>query len=163
MSKQPSEFIDLAGVEYFKFEEDFIEENVRCIPMIVRFKMDAAGIKLKLAEWSKFTVGERKQLAVRSCTSEEETRSYNHYLSALVKKYSGLAATAMEIPKNPEWADPYLIPVPLQERALQLNKKITITAWRELTHLQRFALLKLCRPGHESKNFIKALHEFKIG
>jgi len=34
------------GIEYFKFEEDFIEEDVRCIPMIVRFKMDLAGIKL---------------------------------------------------------------------------------------------------------------------
>ncbi|WP_353849846.1 nitrate reductase associated protein, partial [Hydrotalea sp.] len=31
-------------IEYFQFEEDFVEENVRCIPMIVRFKMDAVGI-----------------------------------------------------------------------------------------------------------------------
>ena len=38
------------GKEGFVFEEDFVEENVRCIPMTVRFKMDAAGIKLKLAE-----------------------------------------------------------------------------------------------------------------
>lgn len=34
----PSEFKNLKGIEYFKFEEDFIEENVRCIPTIVRFK-----------------------------------------------------------------------------------------------------------------------------
>ena len=47
-------FKKLKGIEYFDFEEDFVEKNIRCIPMIVRFKMDEAGIKLKLSEWSRF-------------------------------------------------------------------------------------------------------------
>ena len=51
-TKDISVFKDMAGIEYFNFEEDFVEKNIRCIPMIVRFKMDKAGIKLKLAEWS---------------------------------------------------------------------------------------------------------------
>ncbi|MEO6674638.1 MAG: nitrate reductase associated protein, partial [Ginsengibacter sp.] len=45
----------------FKFEEDFVEEGVRCIPMVVRFKLDACGIKLKLSEWSTLIFEERKQ------------------------------------------------------------------------------------------------------
>ncbi len=44
----PSEFLHLDGIEYFHFEEEFMENNMRCIPMIIRFKMDMAGIKLKL-------------------------------------------------------------------------------------------------------------------
>ena len=34
--------------------------------------------------------------------------------------------------------------------------------WKTLTQLQRFALLKLSRPGHESKNFIRAVKEFGL-
>jgi hypothetical protein len=158
----PGPHFSKLGIEYFRFEEDFIEENVRCIPMIVRFKMDAAGIKLKLAEWSKFNVDERTILAVKPCTSPRETIDYHDYLEGLVRKYTGVPATEMEIEKNPAWADSLLIPAPLLQRARELGIEISITQWQGLTHLQRFALLKLCRPGHESKNFIKALREFNI-
>jgi hypothetical protein len=50
----------------------------------------------------------------------------------------------------------------LDERALEFGIAISLLQWRELTNLQRFALIKLSRPGHESKNFIKALKEFGI-
>jgi len=40
---------------YFQFEKDFVEDGIRCIPMMVRFKLDACGIKLRLKEWSKFS------------------------------------------------------------------------------------------------------------
>src|SRR5688500_2482685 len=93
--KRPSEFLDLTGIKYFRFEEDFIEQNVRCIPMIVRFKMDAAGIKLKLAEWSKFGVAERKELAVMKCSTSKEVSEYRIYLEDLVRHHTGHVATSM--------------------------------------------------------------------
>ncbi|RYZ55838.1 MAG: hypothetical protein EOP49_01985 [Sphingobacteriales bacterium] len=52
---------------HFKFEEDFMEDGIRCIPMIVRFKLDLAGIKLKLAEWCRFSVDERATLTGLPC------------------------------------------------------------------------------------------------
>jgi hypothetical protein len=69
----------------------------------------------------------------------------------------------MAIEEHPAWADHYSIPQQLEDRAREEKREITIKAWRGLTYLQRFALIKLCRPGHESKNFIKAMNEFKIG
>src|SRR5512138_1409772 len=117
LQKQPSEFVGLSGIEYFRFEEDFIEENVRCIPMIVRFKMDAVGIKLKLAEWSKFSVAERKELAVRECSTIKELSDYKNYLAQLVMEYTGLEATSIAIDPNPAWASHYEIPGMVEERA----------------------------------------------
>ena len=73
-TKSNSLFKEIVGIEYFNFEEDFVEKNIRCIPMIVRFKMDKAGIKLKLAEWSKFNAGERIELAVKPCRHENEVK-----------------------------------------------------------------------------------------
>jgi putative acetyltransferase len=105
LSSGPSEFKNQPDIEYFLFEEEFIEENVRCIPMIVRFKMDKAGIKLKLAEWCRFPVNERIALAKKSCNNDDETREYNRYLTGLIKTYTGNEATAIDIDKHPAWAN----------------------------------------------------------
>jgi hypothetical protein len=147
---------------YFNFEEDFIEDNMRCIPMIVRFKMDAAGIKLKLAEWSKFKTSERVQLAIMPASAIEETTAYNIYLTKLIEKYTGTKATALVIDTAPEWANLQSIPLMLSKKAQEFNLIITIEKWKALTNLQRFILLKLCRPGHENKNFPKAIKEFNL-
>jgi len=162
LQKQPSEFVGLSGIEYFRFEEDFIEQNVRCIPMIVRFKMDAVGIKLKLAEWSRFNVAERKELAVRGCLTFGELSDYRNFLAQLVVKYTGLGPAYMNIDFDPAWAKISEIPVMLENRAKDCGIVISLFHWRELTNLQRFALIKLSRPGHESRNFIKALKEFGL-
>lgn len=159
---KPSEFRDLTGIEYFLFEEDFIEQNVRCIPMIVRFKMDAAGIKLKLAEWAKFKPEERIELAIKECSTEKEVAMYKDHLAQLVMIRAARPATLMEIDRNPEWAQVNVIPVSVQEKANEFGWKISIGQWASLTNLQRFALLKLKRPGHENENFPIAMKEFGL-
>jgi hypothetical protein len=164
MKKQlsKSEFKEAEGIVYFNFEEDYIEENVRCIPMIVRFKMDAAGIKLKLAEWSKFKPQERIQLALMPATTEGEIDFYNNYLTQLVEKYTGSKATALAINPNPDWANLQNVPIMLAEKAKEFDLVLTPEKWQTLTDLQRFALLKLYTPGHENKNFPKAIQEFNL-
>jgi len=158
---KPSEFKDRPDIEYFLFEEDFIEKNVRCIPMIVRFKMDKAGIKLKLGEWSKFTVEERLKLAKKACGSDDEANQYHHYLAGLVEKYTGKGATALVVDRNPEWANEN-VPQILNEKLKEFDWKLSKTEWENLTILQRFALMKLLREGHENKNFQKAMKEFGL-
>jgi hypothetical protein len=157
-----SEFKSLPDIEYFLFEEDFVEKNVRCIPMIVRFKMDHAGIKLKLAEWNKFSVAERIELAKKPCGNAEEARCYNEYLAGLIKKYTGKEATGLEIDKNPSWARITEVPAMLNEKLRKFDWLILTEQWQGLTDLQRFALLKLCKEGHENRNFPKAMKEFKL-
>jgi len=158
----PSEFKNLKGIEYFQFEEDFIEENVRCIPMTVRFKMDAAGIKLKLAEWSKFHPEERVELALMPITTSIETELYRQFLTGLIAKYTRNQATVLSIDPQPEWGNLVQIPAILKEKFAELQLDISIEQWKRLSNIQRFALLKLCRPGHENKNFPKAIAEFGL-
>jgi hypothetical protein len=61
---------------------------------------------------------------------------------------------------NPAWFNMSDIHYELQEQAKEYNWEISIDKWRSLTNLQRFALLKLSKPGHENKNFPKAMKEF---
>jgi hypothetical protein len=152
----------LTDIEYFQFEEDFVEKNVRCIPMIVRFKMDAAGIKLKLSEWSKFDVEERIILAIKSCGNEKERESYKKYLADLVVKYTGKPASEMKLEPSPAWANTEAVPEALNEKAKEFGWQITVEQWKSLRNLQRFALTKLYKAGHENKNFPKAIHEFGL-
>lgn len=147
---------------HFQFEEDFMEDNIRCIPMIVRFKLDAVGIKLTLAEWSKFNAFERNNLTIRACSSNHEIESYRHYLCQLVNKYTGNQPTDLAIDSAPAWADFGQVHPSLQAKAEEHNWFISIAQWRSLNNLQRFALLKLYRPGHENKNFPKAMKEFNL-
>jgi hypothetical protein len=158
----PSEFLNLEGIEYFQFEEEFMENNMRCIPMIIRFKMDMAGIKLKLSEWKKFSQEERIELAFMSCGFNEESEQYAGYLAGLIKKYTRREPTSMEVNRTPAWKELHTIPGILVEKLKEFDWNLSIAQWKCLTDLQRFALLKLCRPGHENKNFPKAIKEFNL-
>jgi hypothetical protein len=152
----------LFRIEYFLFEDDFVEANVRCIPMIVRFKMDAVGIKLPLEVWCKFSVEERKILVGKYCKTTEEKLNYHHYLNNLINIYTGTGAIALKINPAPLWANLQNVPEALQQKAAEFNWFITINQWSGLSNLQRFALLKLFSPGHENKNFPKAMKEFGL-
>jgi hypothetical protein len=158
----PSEFLNLKGIEYFMFEEDFMENNIRCIPMIIRFKMDKAGIKLKLSEWNRLSIEEKILLAKLKCNSGEEIERYNKYLKGLIKERTGREATILEVDQNPLWENVSSLPEKLNEILAEFDWQLSIEQWKDLTCLQRFALLKLCRPGHENKNFPKAMKEFKL-
>jgi hypothetical protein len=149
-------------LEYFVFEQDFVEKGIRCIPMVVRKKMDLAGIKLKLAHWSKFNKKERLVLSIQACTTVEQLRAYGAYLSWLIRKHTGEEPVLLEPDDHPAWQATDRIPAELREKAAEFGWVITIGQWGSISELQRFALLKLCRPGHENKNFPKAMKEFGL-
>jgi hypothetical protein len=159
-STSSSEFRDLEGLEYFDFEEDFIENNIRCIPMIVRFKMDLAGIKIRLDEWSRLDVQERIELAIKPCETQADVSLYATYTRLKIRQRTGRTATPLAIDNSPAWNNTDAVPELLKEKLAELAVYASLHQWRMLTPLQRFALLKLCRPGHENRNFPKALKEF---
>lgn len=152
----------LVTENYFTFEADFVEDNVRCIPMIVRFKLDACGIKLKLKEWSKMETEERENLATLSCETDQEVADYKKYLIDVIKKHTGETGTEIPVMTNPPWTRVDEIPYPLQEKLKEFNWAISIVQWLKLSELQRFVLLKLSYPGHENANFPKAMREFNL-
>lgn len=147
---------------YFEFEADFVEDNVRCIPMIVRFKLDACGIKLKLKEWSKMETHERENLALLPCQTTEEIASYKKYLLEVIHDHTGEAGTEIPVMTNPPWTMTDEIPYPVQEKLKEFDWAISIMQWLRLSELQRFTLLKLSYPGHENRNFPKAMKEFNL-
>ena len=69
--------------QLFAFEDDFVA-TLRCVPMAVRFKLDACGVKLSLRQWSRFTPGERHQLLMAPCGSPAQEDAYRAVLHDLI-------------------------------------------------------------------------------
>lgn len=149
-------------IEYFAFEEDFIEDNVRCIPMIVRYKLDACLIKLKLAEWSRMTVEERSLLAVLPCETDTEIEDYRNFVCDIVQLRTEQEATPLLLAAAYTPKRLQDMPAILCEKLEQLRYTISSAQWYRLSILQRFALVKLSASAHEQKNFPRALREFNL-
>lgn len=146
---------------YFQFEADFVE-SLRCIPMAVRCKLDTCGIKLKLNQWNEFTLGDRQGLVERACESPSDVQAYRAFLSDLIENRAQSEVKTLAIDPNPAWLNDANIPDSLLEKTQAAKVTLTLDQWRSLSPLQRFALIKLSRPGHESHNLIPALHEFGL-
>ncbi|MBD2353405.1 nitrate reductase associated protein [Tolypothrix sp. FACHB-123] len=146
---------------FFEFEIDFVE-SLRCIPMQVRYKLDTSGIKLKLSDWHQMSQAEREALVELPCITETEIQSYRQYLEQLIFTRTGVPAKQLPIEPQPEWMDSTNLPASVQAKAQEVGLAIATQKWEALTPLQRFALIKLSRSGHENKNFPKAVREFHL-
>ena len=126
--------------------------------MAARLNLDLAGIKLKLSEWAKLDRVTRARLAEMPCGHPDEAQAYRAFLDARVSAACGSPPARCE-PPIPLWQAPE-VPAQVEEKARALGAEVTAAAWRLWSPLQRFALMKLSRPGHEGGNFLPALREF---
>ncbi|WP_035155282.1 nitrate reductase associated protein [Calothrix sp. 336/3] len=147
--------------EFFQFEADFID-SLRCIPMQVRCHLDTCGIKLKLSDWNQLTQTEREQLVELPCTTDREVLIYRQHIQDLILQRTGKAVGELAIDPKPPWMDAHNIPETVQTQAGEFGVTISSTQWQQLSPLQRFALIKLSRSGHENRNFPRAIAEFNL-
>ena len=146
---------------FFDFEADFVD-SLRCIPMIVRLKLDTCGVKLKLSEWNHFTQPECEQLVELPCEKLIEITAYREYVSKLIFQHTQKEASLLSIDPHPPWLNDLEIPSSINIKASELQTEISLAQWSSLTPLQRFALIKLTRSQHENNNFLPALAEFGL-
>lgn len=160
---QQPEPIKNSGPIVFGFETDFTD-NLRCIPMAVRFKLDLARIKLSLRQWSRFPHSDRQWLLGQPYDTHGEVAIYREALTALIAQRTGEAAKAIDAGEGVDWKASRLVPhvVTTQARSKGVMAP-TGDQWAKLTDLQRFAILKLTRAGHDNENFVAAMIEFGLG
>ncbi|OKH10963.1 nitrate reductase associated protein [[Limnothrix rosea] IAM M-220] len=146
--------------QFFQFEQDFIQ-SMRCIPMVMRYKLDMSGVKMKLSHWGKFDEADKQKFVEMPCDTTEEAKAYHDELQAVIEAKTGAKAKVLDIPENPLWQQSE-IPAQVLEKAEACDVTISSEQWQSLTNLQRFALIKLSRPSHENHNFVPAMKEFGL-
>ncbi|AFY70613.1 hypothetical protein Pse7367_2352 [Thalassoporum mexicanum PCC 7367] len=145
----------------FDFEADFIK-SLRCIPMQVRYKLDTCGIKLKLQHWHSLSHTDRQQLTNLPCESSQQIYAYREKLCALVIASGCDRPKDLPIDPMPDWLNTNRVPEVVIHKAQTLDLEINLNQWKQLSPLQRFALIKLSRSGHENRNFLPAATEFGL-
>ena len=146
---------------FFDFEADFVD-SLRCIPMVVRLKLDTCGVKLKLAEWNHFTQAECEQLVDLPCEQLAAISVYKEYVSRLIFQHTENQASLLPVDDHPAWLREDEIPTTVVDKFIEEGFELTLTQWQKLTSIQRFALIKLTRSQHENSNFLPALREFGL-
>ena len=121
--------------------------------MIVRYKLDACGIKLKLSEWSRMTPQEREHFAVAECTTPQQVAQYYKSLRKLIEDRTGNSPSEIAVEENPAWSRTDQIPPSVLQKLAEGHGSISVQQWRELTDLQRFVLVKLSYPAMRTRIF----------
>jgi hypothetical protein len=146
---------------FFAFESD-MERSLSYIPMAVRFKLDKCGVKISLDQWHRLPQPNREYFLRGRCNSASEIATYRRALCNAIKSMTGEEPCSIETNTNPPWNDPEL-PNTVRKKALELELAVpTPFQWRNLTELQRFALVKLSHDGNHHRNLIPALREFAL-
>lgn len=81
-------------------------------------------------------------------------------LCSLISGRTGVRATEIPVPENPPWSRTDAVPPAVRQKSLETGYNLLLGQWQKLSDLQRFALVKLSSPGHENKNFPRAMTEF---
>ncbi|MBI1361276.1 MAG: hypothetical protein GC155_13445 [Alphaproteobacteria bacterium] len=148
--------------QIFEFEADFAAD-LRCIPMIVRLKLDRCGIKLSLRQWSRFTSADRAGLMTMRCDTDPETARFRNAVVRLINERSGDSVKCLPVEANPPWTRIDFVPCRIVQHAANIGiEPPSLAAWSSLSPLQRFALLKLTRDNHDNENFLPAMSEFGL-
>jgi len=144
----------------FAFEADFMG-SWRCIPLCVRRKLDLAGVKLKLRHWLALDHRERQRLVDWLDGPEDLQALAVHLKQRTAAMADGGPLGALPIPRTPPWRQaqpPEAVTAALQPMGCAMG----CDQWRRLSELERFALCKLARPGHDHHNLVHALAEFNL-
>ena len=146
----------------FAFERDF-SGSLRCIPMIVRLKLDLAGVKLTLRQWSQLDRATRERLVTEPCDEPEGLDHYRARLIADLETQADEPAKLFRPDPSPGWSNSDEVAKSVADWCARLGCAPPSAAqWARLSALQRFALIKLTRPGHDNDNFYPAMIEFGL-
>jgi hypothetical protein len=97
------------------------------------------------------------------CDTPTNIESYKSLLISLIETWTSSKVEEVPLDPAPPWADISDSPQRLVTYAATLGVPPPSAAkWASLNPLQRFALFKLTRPGHDNDNFIPAMREFGI-
>jgi hypothetical protein len=118
---------------------------------------------VSLKQWSHFTREDRGRLLTLLCDTLENVRSYRQCVVTMIEARTTDKAKDIAVERCPEWDDGTRIPDQLNAYGVALGLlPLSLPQWAGLTPLQRYALLKLSRSGHDNDNFLPALREFDL-
>lgn len=145
---------------FFGFE-GVMEQTLECMPMRVRMTLDLCGRKVSLSQWRALPLTTRETILVAHSETNLERARVTQYLLRAARSY-GLGELH-DVPAEPDaWSHSDCVSQQVNDGLSTAGlPSIALPAWAELSSRQRFALVKLTRPGH-TRNLQSAMQEFGL-
>jgi hypothetical protein len=143
----------------FDFEGD-IHTSLACVPLVVRRKLDLAGLKISLAGWKALPRAERLALCHLPAETDEDLAVYIEVLRAFAARAGvpldplpgdPIRRTAWSTAATRERLQERLGPGGLEEDALS-----------RLTEEERYAVIKLADPARDPEKLFILLRELGL-
>jgi hypothetical protein len=126
------------------------------IPMVVRLNLDLCGLSFGLDDWVALDLETRIALSSLIADTPQAQRMWTRMVFDSVAAACPCAIDPSELLGMDCPQPPARINVQLQAMALE---SIDSARWAALGKLQRYALLKLSRPGHKNRGFEKVARD----
>ena len=135
--------------------------SLRLIPLRVRYKLDCAGIRLRLAQWQALTHDEKTQLLQLSIVTPQERGAYRDVLIRMVNRLGGAALVEEPMTGKEGWRTMEAWPdVVVRQCEAQHLPLPPLSKWQSLIEADRHALFVLARSNHSQMEFVAAMAMF---
>jgi hypothetical protein len=144
-------------IRQFAFEWE-IYQNLECLPMTVKRKLDRIALKIGRQQWVAMGRGERLAICHLPADTEEECAALSLFVTDLIKRQG---AAPMILPESVRKlaAPPDELPDAVLTSARDAGFALDQHLWNGLDAEQRYALTKLTDVGKKNK-LARALAEF---
>ena len=128
------------------------------IPLRVRYKLDCAGIRLRLAQWQALTHDEKTQLLQLSIVTPREQGAYRVALIRMVSRLGAAPLADEPVTGEEDWRTTQVWPdVVVRQCEAQHLPLPPLSQWQSLIEADRHALFVLARSNHSQTEFVAAM------
>jgi hypothetical protein len=148
----------------FGFEVES-SDNLRFIPLAVRFNLDRFGMRISLDQWQMLPHDDRVLLARFPIEDEAGLeKNFDLALEEMLKTHANAAPEKVEPDTDPVWAHADAVPeTVIRQSSLCGLSAPSLSKWAELERFQRYALAKLSRNTDKvNHDFLPAMREFGL-
>jgi hypothetical protein len=148
----------------FGFEVES-SDNLRFIPLAVRFNLDRFGMRITLDQWQQLPYDDRVLLARFPLEDEAEVEEhFDLALAEMMKTHANTAPEKIDRDVDPVWAHADAVPeTVIRQSSLCGVCAPSLSSWGRLERFQRYALAKLSRNTDKvNHDFLPAMREFGL-
>jgi hypothetical protein len=150
--------MDRNDISFFGYEEEY-KDDLRFIPMRMRYRLDLAGLKIGLEAWQRLPLQDRLSLSAAPVATATEADGFRKRVNAALKACTALEA-AETAPVDPAaWGNAVYAPESVRTACVAAGLRFDESAWKRMTDFQRYALLKLSASSRQPEAFARTWRE----
>jgi hypothetical protein len=139
-------------------------EDLKFIPMAVRFNLDRFGLRISLEQWQTLPHEDRALLARFPVEDDSAIEpNFDHALFEMLRTHANVEPDWFTPEDNPVWRETAAVPEAVTHQAsLHSLNPPTPDQWAQLDPFRRYVLAKLSRKTASNHDFIPAMKEFGL-